>query len=85
MIQYKLFNTTLFILAMITAVLNNLINFQVSENLVSRQSKLNGSLGNLQSDVNRLIDQKTNIRAFLVAEKDKIFYSWNHLKLIMRH
>ena len=85
MIQYKLFNTTLFILAMITAVLNNLINFQVSENLVSRQSKLNVSLGNLQSDVNRLIDQKTNIRVFLVAEKDKIFYSWNHLKLIMRH
>lgn len=85
MIQYKLFNTTLFILAMITAVLNNLINFQVDENLVSRQSKLNGSLGNFQNDVNRLIDQKINIRVFLVAEKDKIFYSGNHLKLILRH
>lgn len=85
MIQFKFFNITLFVLGMITILLNNLINIQAREILGSRQVRLIISLRNLQSGMNRLIGQKLGLRMFLTTERNKIFYSWNHLKLVMRH
>ena len=85
MIQFKLFNITLFVLGMITILLNNLINIQAREILGSRQVRLIISLRNLQSGMNRLIGQRLDLRLFLTTERNKLFYSWNHLKLVMRH
>ena len=85
MIQFKLFSITLFILGMITILLNNLINIQAREILGSRQVRLIISLRNLQSGMNRLIGQKLGLRVLLTTERNKMFYSWNHLKLVMRH
>lgn len=85
MVQFKLFSITLFILGMITILLNNLINIQAREILGSRQVRLIISLRNFQYGMNRLIGQKLDLRMFLTTERNKIFYSWNHLKLVMRH
>lgn len=85
MVQFKLFSITLFILGMITILLNNLINIQAREILGSRQVRLIISLRNFQYVMNRLIGQKLDLRMFLTTERNKIFYSWNHLKLVMRH
>lgn len=85
MVQFKLFSITLFILGMITILLNNLINIQAREILGSRQVRLIISLRNFQYGMNRLIGQKLGLRMFFTTERNKIFYSWNHLKLVMRH
>jgi hypothetical protein len=64
---------------MITGTLNNLINIQ-ARNFRFASVRLIISLRNLQSGMNRLIGQKIRFKN-VSCERNKIFYSWNHLKI----